>query len=53
MFHNNFLLRIQISSEVIFHKLKSKKDIFGFLGVFDEIAEEEMRCISNSLDSER
>lgn len=44
MFDNDFPLR---ASEVICYKFV-QKDIFGFLRVFDEIAEEVMRCISNS-----
>lgn len=36
-----------IIPEVIFYKF-AQKDIFGFLRVFDEKAEEVMRCISNS-----
>lgn len=47
MFNNNFPPRLKITSEVIFHKFV-QKDIFGFLRVFDEIAEAVMRCISNS-----
>lgn len=40
-------LRFKLASEVIFYKFV-QKDIFGFLRVFDETAEEVMRCISNS-----